>query len=101
MTDDAVLMLIWKCDGETLIIPAIDHDGRDGVLMRELIDKLPDHVKNKAEHAVLRGVIADQKGMIAELRDKNQQQAAAVIHLKMENARLNNLFTTMLTAGTK
>jgi len=68
MTDDAVLILVWSHKGETLVIPAVDSEGDDNILMTMLVDKLPERVKDTAEAAVLRGTIADLRGVVTKLR---------------------------------
>lgn len=95
MTDDAVLMLVWRCNGETLVIPTIDRDGNDTLLMRELVDALPERVKGTAEAAVLRGIVADQRGQIGDLRVRLQENAGKIAQLVIDNNYLNGLVYTV------
>lgn len=89
MISDAVLMLIWRCDGETLVIPMAEpQEGDDNLLIRMLVDALPERVKGTAEAAALRGQVADQKGIIAGLRVQLQEQSAALQRLKIDNGML-------------
>lgn len=68
MTDDAILMLIWRCQGETLVIPMVDSDGNDTLLIHEMLARLPERVQDTARVALLEGVIADQRDIINHLR---------------------------------
>ena len=84
MTDDAVLILVWRCNGETVVIPMADSDGNDNVLVRELVAALPESAKGSVEAAALRGVIADQRGVICDLRARLQKQEGDVAAMRIE-----------------
>lgn len=94
MTDEAVLILVWRCGGETVVIPMTDGDGNDNLLMTMLVEKLPERVKNTAEAAVLRGTIADLRGVILRQRRSLEEASKLADHyreVEQESAWLKEL----------
>ncbi len=101
MTDEAVMLLIWRCGGETMVIPAVDQNGDDNLLMQMLVEKLPDTVKNNMESAVLRGTLADVRGKLLDEKAALAEMKEKVAQLEMDNSYLNNLVCRVPVEGEK
>ena len=84
-------MLIWRCGGETMVIPMVDSNGDDNMLMTMLVDKLPERVKGTVEAAVLRGIIADLRGDNVRWRIAAGEAMAIADELRQEREFLNGL----------
>lgn len=76
MTAQATIMLVWADETGTDVVDMIDSGGDLTYLVRLFMDGLPQRIKENAHDAILRGVIADQKGLIADLRVALQEAAS-------------------------
>lgn len=101
MTDEAVMLLIWRCGGETMVIPAVDQNGDDNLLMQMLVEKLPDTVKNNMESAVLRGTLADVRGKLLDEKAALAEMKEKVAQLEMDNSYLSTLVCRVPVEGEK